>query len=159
METQTVEILQTWLDALKAAARTFMQTTYNVENVAPTSRLISLPWNHTQGAWIPIIGESYSLQLGVVSTDDGCQAIARNLLCMAPEAPLTEEDMADAFRETINILVGISKTAIEGDISCSTLGLPIFITGQIKITKEQAAISEMITLGGVGCYLIVLKQR
>jgi hypothetical protein len=158
METQTANI-QTWLDALKAAAHKFMQNTYNSREVIATSRQASLPWNNTMGAWVPLVGHAYSLQLGLVSTDDGCQAIARKLLNLHPEDPLTEEDMADAFRETVNILAGTSKTSIEGDMPASTLGLPIFINGHIKITKEQAAVSEMISLGDISCYLIVLKQR
>jgi hypothetical protein len=158
METKTAA-LQTWLDALQAAAHEFMQTTYNSKEVAATSRQSSLPWHNTMGAWVPLIGDAYSLQLGLVSTDDGCQAIARRLLNLAPLEPLTEEDMADAIRETVNILAGMSKKTIEGDISKSTLGLPLFIAGHIKITKEQAAVSEMITLGNEICYLIVLKQR
>jgi hypothetical protein len=158
METKT-ETLQTWLDALRAAAHEFMQTTYNSKEVTATSRQSSLPWHNTMGAWVPIIGDAFSLQLGLVSTDDGCQAIARKLLNLKPLAPLTEEDMADAIRETVNILAGMSKKTIEGDISKSTLGLPLFIAGHIKITKEQAAVSEMISIGNESCYLIVLKQR
>jgi hypothetical protein len=158
METDTLNI-QTWLDALKTAARIFMQNTYNSKDVSTTSRQSSLPWHNTLGAWVPLVGPAYSLQLGLVSTDDGCQALARRLLGLHAEDPLTEEDMADAFRETVNILAGSSKRAIEGDVPASTLGLPIFINGHIKITKEQAAVSEMIELGNVSCYLIVLKQR
>ncbi len=159
MDYRTVNI-QTWLDAMKDAAHKFMQTTYNSPRaVSTTSRQEGLPWNNTMGAWVPLVGNAYSLQLGLVSTDDGCQAIARRLLNLRHEDPLTEEDMADAFRETVNILAGSSKTAIEGDLPASTLGLPIFINGHIKITKEQAAVSEMISLGDVSCYLIVLKQR
>jgi hypothetical protein len=151
--------LQTWLDALKSAAHTFMQTTYNSKEVTTASRQSSLPWHNTMGAWVPLVGESFSLQLGLVSTDDGCQAIARKLLNLSAMDPLTEEDMADAIRETVNILAGMSKMTIEGDVSLSTLGLPLFIAGHIKITKEQAAVSEMINLGNESCYLIVLKQR
>jgi hypothetical protein len=158
METQ-IDIIHTWLDALKAAAYTFMKTTYNSENVVAVSRQGSLPWSNSMGPWIPIVGKSYSLQLGLVSTDDDCQKIARNLLNLKAHDPLTEEDMADALRELLNILAGTSKCTIEGDVSVSSLGLPIFINGHIKITKEQAVASEMITLGDVCCYLIVLKQR
>ncbi len=158
MEIQNVT-LQTWLDALKAAAHAFIQTTYNSDGVAAASRQSNLPWDNTMGAWVPLVGEAFSLQLGLVSTDDGCQAIARRLLNLSPTAPLTEEDMADAIRETVNIIAGMSKTTIEGDISLSSLGLPLFIAGHIKITKEQAAVSEMINLGDQSCYLVVLKQR
>lgn len=158
MDTRTVD-LQTWLDALRAAAYKFMQNTFNSHDVSATSRQSNLPWNNTMGAWVPLVGREHSLQLGLVSTDDGCQAIARKLLNLRPEAPLTEEDMADAIRETVNILAGTSKTAIEGDTPASTLGLPIFINGHIKITKEQAAASEMISFGDISCYLVVLKQR
>lgn len=158
MQTQT-DTIHAWLDALKSAAHLFMQTTYNSEDVSTVSRQSSLPWHNTLGAWVPLVGSDYSLQLGLVSTDDGCQAIARKLLNLEAEAPLTEEGMADAIRETVNILAGMSKVTIEGDVPKSTLGLPIFIDGHIKITKEQAALSEMITLGDVSCYLVVLKQR
>ncbi len=157
MEIQNVT-LQTWLDALKSAAHTFIQT-YSEEGISPTSRQSSLPWNNTMGAWVPLVGEHFSLQLGLVSTDDGCQAIARKLLNLSPNAPLTEEDMADAIRETVNIIAGMSKMTIEGDVSLSSLGLPLFIAGHIKITKEQAAVSEMINVGDQSCYLVVLKQR
>jgi hypothetical protein len=158
MTTQTAA-LQSWLDALKAAAHAFMQNTYNSKEVATTSRQSSLPWHNTMGAWVPLVGNTYSLQLGLVSTDDGCQSLARKLLNLNTEDPLTEEDMADALRETVNILAGMSKTTIEGDVPASTLGLPIFIDGHIKITKEQAAASEMILLHDTSCYLVVLKQR
>lgn len=158
METQT-RTLQPWLDALRTSAHAFMQNTYNSKEVGTASRQSGLPWHNTLGAWVPLNGESYSLQLGLVSTDDGCQAIARRLLNLSATDPLTEEDMADALRETVNILAGMSKTTVEGDVSKSTLGLPIFIDGHIKITKEQTALSEMITLGEASCYLVVLKQR
>ncbi len=150
---------QTWLDAMKTAAQEVVKTTFNLAGFEGATRQDNLPWNNTIGAYVPLVGKQYSLQLGLVSTAEGCQRIARRLLNLKEHDILLEEEMADAIREIVNILGGLSKKIIEGDIPASSLGLPIFINGHITITKEQTAGSEMIKIGDVICYLIVLRQK
>ncbi|MCD4813617.1 chemotaxis protein CheX [bacterium] len=157
--TQTVTALQNWLDALKAALSEVSKTILNQEEGSFNPRQNDLPWNNTIGAYIPIISRDYSLQLGLVSTEDGCNTLARALLKRSPDELLCAEDMADAIREVVNIICGMSKAKIEGDVSNSTLGLPIFIEGHIRLTKEQDVCSEMVMFGNVKCYLIVLRQK
>ena len=151
--------IQKWLDAMKTAINELLRNTLNHEGCEIASRQYDLPWRNTLGAYVPLVGKDYSLQLGLVSTPDGCHTIARSLLTRPPHELITEEDMADAIREVVNIVAGSTKKRVEGDVPKSTLGLPLFINGHIQITKEQQAGSEMIKIGDVTAYLMVVRQR
>lgn len=151
--------IQKWLDAMKTSLNELLRTTLNMQGAEIASRQYDLPWRNTMGAYVPLVGKDFSLHIGLVSTSDGCHAIARSLLNRPAHELITEEDMADAIREVANIIAGMSKKIMEGDVSASTIGLPLFINGHIQLTKEQQAGSEMIRIGDIICYLMVVRQR
>ena len=155
----TVQYLQQWLDALKQSTHELTQTTLGLQGCTTISRQDSLPWQNTVGAYVPCINHEHKIQLGLVTTPEGCNLLARTLLGLSEEDPLEEEDKVDAIREIVNILGGMCKTKIGGNASASSMGLPIFINGYVQLTKEQSSASELVALGDLHCYLIVIQGQ
>ncbi|MDJ0767075.1 MAG: chemotaxis protein CheX [Myxococcota bacterium] len=98
----------------------------------------------SSGAYIPIICGREKLHIGMASTEQGCIDLTRALLCMEPdEDDPTQEDVADAVSEIVNILAGIMQRMVPEDGPQVELGLPIFINGGIvacRLDTELATI-------------------
>ena len=90
------------------------------------------------GAFIPIICGPDKLHIGMASTEKGCIDLTRALLCMEPdEDDPTQEDVADAVSEIVNILAGIMQRMAPDDGPQVELGLPIFINGGIVACRLE----------------------
>jgi len=155
----TVVELEHWLEAMRSAAEELVSVALASHTYEYVPGRNDIPWKQTIGAYVPIVANNFSVHLGLLSSPDGCHSIARSLLNRPEDEKVSEEDMADAIREVVNILGGMTKTRIEGDIPRSTLGLPIFINGHVQITREQEAGLQMIKIGSTTCYLIALRQK
>ena len=62
-----------------------------------------IPSGH-RGAFIGLISQHNSVQLGVMSANGGCEKLARDLLGFEADEELAQEDVADAVGEIINIV-------------------------------------------------------
>ena len=78
------------------------------------------------GAGIAVVGDEHAIQLGVLSTPDQADLIARTMLAMEPDEELAHDDMADAIGEIANIIAGGVKGAMVDDAPGLRLGLPVF---------------------------------
>jgi Chemotaxis phosphatase CheX len=154
-----VKQLNDWLEAMKKSASEFAQTTLGLPGIVVSPESDSLSWEDTIGAYVPWVSDDQSVQIGLITTPENCYQLARSLLGLTENDELTEEDMADAVREIVNILAGMSKSIIGGNVSASNMGLPVFINGYILLTKTQRSSSELIRLGNISCYLFVLQEK
>ena len=70
--------LSSWLDASEAIVAELATGTLAFEETAVVGRKDSLP-RQLPGAYVPLVTAAGSLQIGVASTLEGCQALARAL--------------------------------------------------------------------------------
>jgi hypothetical protein len=91
--------------------------------------------NKLIGAHIPLLGGGQAHELALVSTADGCAALARSMLGVAAGAALRDREVADAVRELVNMLGGAMKRRLSAQIADLALGLPIF-RGHIQRATE-----------------------
>lgn len=92
------------------------------------------------GANIAVVGDEHAVQLGVLSSPDQADKIARAMLGMEPDEDLPHSDMADAIGEIANIIAGGVKGAMVDDAPGLRLGLPVFSEGPFRKmgrTEEQ----------------------
>ena len=97
------------------------------------------------GAFIPLVGQSASLQLGVLSTKVGQEGLARVVLQMEPGDVIDTEDVTDAVGELSNCLVGRIKREMRKVDPSLKIGLPVFIEGSVQDTGS----SDFRTLGAI----------
>lgn len=114
----------------------------------------------TGSAYIAVVGEESSIQLGVSSSVEGCQELARALLAMDPEEEdLADEEVVDAIGEIANILAGQVKRLMAEKNSSFNLGIPIFIQGQVKPTSEMDVAIAKMRIGSIPLSLFVMKSQ
>jgi hypothetical protein len=98
----------------------------------------SVEWRHPSGVvlpsdlcgvYIPLLGDGFSVQLGVLGRRDVCTQLAKSLLGMGPEESLDgDADVFDAVGEVTNMVAGGVKVRAAGHTNV-TLGLPLALTG------------------------------
>lgn len=148
-----------WLEALVKSADELAKTTLNVSGCDVLERSGHVPWMDTMGAYVPWVCNGYSVQLGIISTRDGCQNLAKMLLEYKENETIEDEDMEDAIQEIMNMLAGMSKGIVGGAVTAKNMGLPVFINGYIEITSAQVVLSELVQINAIYCYLLVLHQH
>jgi len=112
------------------------------------------------GAYVPLIDGNASMQIALLSDDEGCHMLARALLGLAPgEPPLPSADVADAVGEIANMLAGGLKRRMQGRIGSLALGLPIFIRGRVEATDKLEMARARVQLGPVVALVMVLRHR
>jgi hypothetical protein len=109
------------------------------------------------GAHIPMIGGGQAFDLALVSSAEGCRALARAILCMAADAPLRDAEVADPVGEIVNMLAGTVKRRIAGlDL---TLGLPLFVHGYIEPTDRLMVMTFPTRFGAIETMVLITGQR
>ena len=150
--------LQEWLEAGEGVMLELATSALAYEEAEVLARKQEVD-RHLPGAYVPLITPDASLQVGIASTVEGCDALARALLCMEPDEELVPADMADALGEVVNILAGALKGKIAQRVGSITLGLPMFFNGAIEPTEKlEFAVAEM-RLGSVVASLVLVKHK
>ena len=116
-----------------------------------------IPSGH-RGAFIGLISQHNSVQLGVMSANGGCEKLARDLLGFEADEDVAHEDVADAVGEIINIVAGMVKKKLEDQDSNLKLGLPMFIEGRVAPMEQQGATVARLDLDGVGTQVVVVYE-
>jgi hypothetical protein len=109
------------------------------------------------GAFIPLIGPNESVQIGLVSTPEGCLVLARALLQGGPELEVTPADMADALAEAANILAGFVKRNIQDAVNPVQLGLPLYVNGHLETSDRVRAAVTHLKVGTIEAAVVVLR--
>jgi len=112
------------------------------------------------GAWLPIKAGKEPLHIGVLSSQQGCTAMTRSLLFMEPdEDDPSNEDMADAVGEIVNIIAGIMQRDLADEVPVFELGLPIFVAGEVVRHPSQEAANSDVVFDGTSAKIVVLRQQ
>ncbi len=149
--------IQDWLDAVIEASDELASVALGLDN----TELIGIkeaPPENDGSAYIALVGEKTSIQLGILSNKEGCQLMARTLLAMEPEEEdLEESEVADAVSEIANILAGQVKTIMAQKDASVNLGIPIFVHGGIEVTEAMNIAAADMKLGSIPVTFLVLK--
>jgi CheY-specific phosphatase CheX len=111
------------------------------------------------GAHIPLIGDGAAYDMAFVTSPESCQALARAILCMAPDAPVKDVEVADAIGEIVNMLGGGVKRRMSGQGAELVLGLPIFLHGHIQPTPRMQVTAMPVRMGTIETMILIAGQR
>ena len=151
--------LEEWMNAAVASAEELATVALGFDGSNVVGPRDTLPKDLTS-ALIALVSDTSSVQLGVASTKEGCQQLARALLCMEPdEDDLPEDDVSDAVGEVINIVGGQVKRLIGGPDSTMKLGLPLIVHGRFESADNLETSILDLTVGPVPITLFVLKSH
>jgi CheY-specific phosphatase CheX len=110
-------------------------------------------------AMVALVSDTASVQLGIASSKDGCQSLARALLAMEPEEDdLPDEDVADAVGEVVNIVAGQVKSLMSDADASIKIGLPLFVHGRIDYPDDVENAFADVNVGPVPVTFVVLKS-
>ncbi len=147
------------MDVMIESMDKLAKTTLGMSKCEIASKQDKLPWENTIGAYIPMVSPECSIQIGIVSTVEGCRRLGCSMLGMNSYEELSDEYMIDSIMEIANILAGMTKTDIQDNMPLPKVGLPIFIDGYIKVTEAQDRASTLVYIGNISAYLIVIQQK
>lgn len=111
------------------------------------------------GSYISLVSDTHSLELGLISSREGCGALSRALLCMEPGDELSDEDLADAMGEVMNIVGGGVKTRMVKSDESLKLGLPLIIDGSIEPTEHVEEMIATATIGDIEVHLLIMRTK
>ena len=110
------------------------------------------------GAFAPLVGQNATMQLGIMATPVGQEAVARVVLQMEPDEEIDHDCISDAMGELANCVVGQMKVAMRKVDPTLKIGLPVFIEGKVEDIggAEQAVLK--VQLNGVAVSLVVVAK-
>lgn len=150
--------LGAWLADLEGAAEEVATSALALPGMQVGARHEAPPPLH--GAYIGLVGPAGAVQIGIASSPEGCQALAKGLMGMAPADPdLPDAEVADAVCEIINIVAGGFKARVRDRASQLQMGLPVFIKGAVQATERIAVRVAEVRLGDVPGALLLVHPR
>lgn len=160
--TTVKKALNHWLDIMADAVRELAGTSLGVAD----QEVVLLPETEnpgegSTGAFLALVSDDESIQVGMVSDGAGCRTLSAAFLGMEPEeaVELTGGDIADSMGEMINIVAGMLKVRMAKDQASMNLGLPIYLGGQIEATPQQEVGVWGLRIRDVDVQIIVVRQR
>ncbi len=158
MTSSTINI-KDWLGAMKEATAELTTSTLGFDGCTLEEVTEEIPIG-LSGSYISLVGDTGSLQLGLVTDKKNCQSLAKAMLGMgSDEADLPDGDVVDAMGEIVNIVAGGVKRQMSGTMPSIQLGLPLFFTGQIESGDHQEAVVAQVQLGPVPARLLILRKK
>jgi len=147
-----------WLDAAISSAEELATVALGFDGASLIGKptVVSPELN---SAMVALISDSASVQLGIASSSDGCQSLARALLAMEPdEADLPDDDVADAVGEVANIVAGQVKSLMSGADASLKIGLPLFVHGKVDYPDDVETAFADVNVGPVPVTFVVIKS-
>jgi len=142
-----------WLDAARAAivdiARQALGSTVVIGEPGAVPDGLS-------GALIPIVSKLDPVQIGLFSTDEGCEGLARALLGSSPGEKVTRPEVVDALGEIVNMFSGNVKARVARYATHAALGLPTFVHGPVEAQSSQVIDVLPVTIGDIKAYVLVM---
>ena len=112
------------------------------------------------GSHIALFSDAGSLQISLLSTPAGCAALSRELLGMTPDdGDLETAEVADAFGEIANLLAGSMKMQLSDKVNGLSLGLPVFISGQIMRRRDEKIETSLLRVGDIPTRVEVARRE
>lgn len=88
-----------------------------------------------------------------VTFEEGCaKAVAANMLCLEPDAEVSEEDLADAVGEVANMVMGSVKTRLQDEIGAIEISIPSVISGRILKSNVGDCTTKVLTRVKIDAY-------
>lgn len=144
--------LRGWLEALVSS----MGEVATSFQLGPLRAVDSSPAPPTmRGAFVSLLGEMTSLEVGVASTAEGCRRLAATLAGVSPEA-VSEADIEDALGEFANQCSGSAKRALVGPATSLVIGLPTFVEGRFRKSRAAEAVARVF-IGEIETWLVVQR--
>lgn len=147
-----------WLNALTSASCELVPTTFGFEECAVIEDDTIQTDTQAIGAFVPLVTHDGTIQVGVMTTPQACEKLARAFLGFEEDEAIEDEDVADAFREIANILAGMCKSSMKEYVSITNLGLPIIIKGCEQIIQENNANLLTMKWGEINCAVVVFEK-
>ncbi|MDP6839465.1 MAG: chemotaxis protein CheX, partial [Planctomycetota bacterium] len=120
-----------WLTVALEALKDSALGSFAAEGVFVTPEDSALAAEHS-GAYVPLMAGDESMQVGLLTSEAGCEALTRALLAMEPdEAAPGLEDVVDAVGEIVNIVAGVMQRQLAEEGLFGEIGLPIFVEGHV----------------------------
>ena len=149
---------QVWIDSLADAVKELATGMLSLEAGDALGVRNELP-PQVWGAMISLVGDEESVEVGVLANPEGCQVLARALLCLEPDDELEDGDVMDSLGEIINILAGGVKSRVSDSVQNLRLGLPVRFQGTLSISENQAVTVADIKVGEVVMQLVVVTDE
>lgn len=151
---------QYWMGMFVQATEGFSRDMLGLDG-CPVQSSGSGPAESGPGVYVTLLGDSGSVQLGIISSKVGCKQLAGMLLGMEAEEcdEISGADMVDAYGEIINIVAGMVKQLANEEDASIHLGLPIFINGQVCAMEHQDSIVTDMLMGDVSTHLLILTPN
>ncbi len=110
------------------------------------------------GAHVALVGERTCCQIGLVSTPNGCQRLAKAFLEIHAATPgLLPGDLVDAVGEIVNIVAGCVKTRMAPSDPTLRIGLPVFVSGVLEPSGAFVTEVARLLIGDVDAHLVVAR--
>jgi hypothetical protein len=148
---------QDWLGALESGFEELARASFGVDRIQVAARH-DLPAVHMSGAYLGLIAEKGSVQIGLAAPMPGCRDLARRLFQMAPEDAVSDADVADAVCEIVNMLAGCVQRRVRSRIEVQ-LGLPSFFHGPVQPTERLGVAVCDVRAGTLAGALHVVHPR
>jgi hypothetical protein len=157
--------IQEWLEELKQAAQDLLRTSLRFDRESPAgakaraAKKAAVSAEVGPGAYIAVLGERNAMHLGISTTSEGCHALARGLLGMRSDEPLSDKDAVDGVSEVMNIIAGRVKSQMSDRDHSLRLGMPIFMEQPIQVRENMERLAADVKIGPVPCQLMVFKMK
>lgn len=147
-----------WAETAFQAMEELAETALGCEATI-VSKKAELP-EDTVGAYVALVHDGGSVQVGVLAGPSGSEALTRILLGMEEDEPFeSESDVADGMGEIANILAGLLKGPFDSKLPGLELGLPLVVRGRLEHPGAIEFVEAHIRLGEHDTYLVVAAKR
>jgi CheY-specific phosphatase CheX len=111
-------------------------------------------------AFVALVGDASSVQIGVSSSRQGCQNMAKALLSLAADSPdFPDADLADAVGEIVNMIAGRVRAIMAERGEKLIMGIPVFVHGYLEKTESMEVAVAAVALDSTEACLFALKNR
>jgi hypothetical protein len=148
---------QDWLRALESGFEELARASFGVEKVQVGARH-DAPVAGLAGAYLGLIADRSSVQIGLAAPIEGCRELARCLFQMSPGDPVSDGDVADAVCEIVNMLGGCVQRRVRQRVEVQ-LGLPTFFHGPVQPTERLGVAVSEVRAGALAGALVVVYPR
>lgn len=147
-----------WMNALEESAREVALTALGFSECT-TERDCGAPPPELFGAYLPLGTTFQPVQIGLLSGERGCQALAKALLGLTPlDDDLPLPDVGDAVSEVLNMLAGGLKRRLAGRLELK-LGLPLFLHGTVQSNAHVTLMPAKLVFGSVDVFVVFASAK
>jgi hypothetical protein len=111
------------------------------------------------GAFVPVLAPGESVQIGLVADDATCAVLAAGLLQEPDPSALSHSDITDALGEITNMVAGMTKAKLSGELGVIALGLPMIVRGHLEPTDSTVIDVQPLHVGERTALLLVIRPK